>query len=157
MIEPGQSSVLDPRSRAEAEASAAVAQSAISTAEERERAAEADAVYARKNLERQKELHALGYVARDVLEQAEAETKKAVANHLAAVAAVKTARLEHSRLRATLSHSAADRAADRHRTAVISTPVAGRVLKLQRESEGVVNAGDPLIDIGDPGQLMRSQ
>ncbi|MGC2062273.1 MAG: HlyD family efflux transporter periplasmic adaptor subunit [Thermodesulfovibrionales bacterium] len=153
VIEPVQSSVLDPRSRAEAEAAATVAQSAISTAEERERAAEADAVYSRKNLERQKKLHELGYIARDVLEQAEAETKKAAANHLAAVAAVKTARFEHSRVRATLSHSAADRAVDHQRTAVISTPVAGRVLKLQKESEGVVNAGDPLIDIGDPGQI----
>jgi HlyD family secretion protein len=153
VIEPVQSSVLDPRSRAGAEAAAAVAQSAISTAVERERAAEADTVYARKNLERQKELHAAGYIARDVLEQAEADAKRAAANHLAAVAAVKTARLEHSRARAALSHSAADRAVDHQRTAVISTPVAGRVLKLQRESEGVVNAGDPLLDIGDPGQI----
>jgi len=153
VIEPVQSSVLDPRSRAEAEAAAIVAQSAINTAEERERAAEADAVYSRNNLERQKKLNALGYIARDVLEQAEADSKKAVANHLAAVAAVKTARLEHTRTRATLGHSAADRAADRHRTTVIATPVAGRVLKLQRESEGVVNAGDPLIDIGDPGAI----
>lgn len=153
VIEPLQSSVLDPRSRAEAEAAATVAQSAINTAEERERAAEADAAYGRKNLERQRELHALGYVARDVLEQAEAAAKKTAANHFAAVAAVKTARLEHSRARAALGHSAADRAADRHRTVVISTPVPGRVLKLQRESEGVVNAGDPLIDVGDPNRI----
>ncbi len=153
VIEPVQSSALDPRSRAAAEAAAAVAQSSISSAEERERAAEAEAVYSRKTLERQKQLHASGYISRDVYEQADADAKKAAANHLAAVAAVKTARLEYSRARAALGYSAADRAADRHRTTTVSTPVAGRVLRLQRESEGVVNAGDPLLDIGDPGQI----
>ncbi|MBA4373554.1 MAG: efflux transporter periplasmic adaptor subunit [Thermodesulfovibrio sp.] len=153
VIEPVQSSALDPRSRAMAEAAATVAQSAIKTAEEQERAAEAATVYARKNFERQRELHAAGYIARDVFEQAEADSKKAAANHLAAVAGVKTARLEHSRTLAALGNSAADRAVDRRRIAIVSSPVEGRVLKLQRESEAVVNAGDPLLDIGDPGQI----
>ncbi len=37
-----------------------------------------------------------------------------------------------------------------HRSAY---PVTGSVLKIHHESEGAVNAGDPLIDIGDPSQL----
>ena len=33
------------------------------------------------------------------------------------------------------------------------SPVSGRVLKLHRESEGVVNAGEPLLDIGNPRNM----
>lgn len=36
---------------------------------------------------------------------------------------------------------------------IIRSPVSGKVLKLHRESEGVVNAADPLIDIGDPRSM----
>lgn len=35
----------------------------------------------------------------------------------------------------------------------VRTPVGGRILKLHHESEGVVNAGEPIVDIGDPSQL----
>jgi HlyD family secretion protein len=35
----------------------------------------------------------------------------------------------------------------------IRAPVTGRILKVMRESEGVVQAGTPLIEIGDPSNL----
>lgn len=35
----------------------------------------------------------------------------------------------------------------------VTAPAAGRVLKLHRDSEGVVTAGTPLMDIGDPRQM----
>ncbi|MGB5589394.1 MAG: HlyD family efflux transporter periplasmic adaptor subunit, partial [Gammaproteobacteria bacterium] len=35
----------------------------------------------------------------------------------------------------------------------VSSPVAGRVLDLIRESEGVVSPGQPLVEIGDPAAL----
>ena len=35
----------------------------------------------------------------------------------------------------------------------IRAPVAGKVLKLAQQSEGVVQAGTPLIELGDPGRL----
>jgi HlyD family secretion protein len=35
----------------------------------------------------------------------------------------------------------------------IRSPVSGRVLRVVRESEGVVSAGEPLVEIGDPGDL----
>lgn len=35
----------------------------------------------------------------------------------------------------------------------VTAPADGRVLKLHRDSEGVVTAGTALLDIGDPGQL----
>ena len=39
------------------------------------------------------------------------------------------------------------------RPVVIGSPVTGRVLKVYRDSEGVVSAGAALMDVGDPDQL----
>jgi HlyD family secretion protein len=36
---------------------------------------------------------------------------------------------------------------------IVRSPVSGRVLKLHHESEGVVNSGEPLLDIGNPNRL----
>jgi HlyD family secretion protein len=35
----------------------------------------------------------------------------------------------------------------------IRAPVNGRILKIEHKSEGVVNAGEPLLEIGDPSKL----
>ena len=35
----------------------------------------------------------------------------------------------------------------------VHSPVTGQVLKVYRDSEGVVSAGAPLMDVGDPGQM----
>ena len=153
VLEPLRSGVLDPRSRAEAEASVAAAQSALNSAEEKARAATADAEYSRKSLVRQKKLYELGYIARDNYEQAETEMARSEANRLASEAAVKSSRAELARCRATLRYSAAEGAVDRERIITVRAPVEGMVLKLQRESEGAVNTGDPLVDIGNPGLI----
>lgn len=35
----------------------------------------------------------------------------------------------------------------------IKAPVSGKILKIQQQSEGIVQAGTPLMDLGDPSQL----
>jgi len=52
-----------------------------------------------------------------------------------------------------LGYSAAEHPAASGKTVVVHAPASGRVLKLHRESEGVVTAAEPLIDIGNPGNL----
>jgi len=153
ILEPIRSGVLDPRSRAEAEATLSAAAASLRAAEERFHAAAADAEYAAKNLERQKRLYQSGYIAKDLIDQAENDAKRTEANRLSAEASVRTARAEVSRAGATLRHSAAEGTADHQRIVPVISPVDGRVLKVQKESEGVVNAGDPLIDVGDPGLI----
>ncbi len=153
ILEPGRSNVLDPRSRAEAEATASAAQAALNTSEEKVRAAAADAEYSRQRFERNRKLFSRGYIARDDLDQAESDTRRNEANLLSAKAAVRTARAELDRARAALRYSAAEGTFDHARIVEVRTPVSGRVLRKQRESEGAVNAGDPLIDIGDPAEL----
>jgi HlyD family secretion protein len=52
-----------------------------------------------------------------------------------------------------LRHSAAEETRIQGKTVSIQAPVNGSVLKIYRESEGVVQSGEPLIDIGDPKNL----
>jgi HlyD family secretion protein len=153
VLEPMRSDVLDPRRRAEAEAAVSAARADLNAAEENARAATADAEYARLRLERNRKLQNQGYIARDALDQSASDTKRTEANRLSAEAAVKTARSELERARAALKYSAAEGAGDKIELVTVHTPVGGRVLKLHHESEGIVNAGEPLIDIGDPSRI----
>lgn len=152
-LEPLRSAVLDPRSRAEAEASVSSARSALKAAEENVRAAEAEADYARKRLERLKNLYAENLISKDIFDQADSEAKRTEANRISTEAAVKVAHSELDKAEATLGYSIAEGITDRSHIIAIRTPVEGRILKIHRESEGVVNTGEPLIDIGDPRKL----
>jgi HlyD family secretion protein len=152
-LEPLKSNLLDPRSRAAAEAAVSSAEASLKVEEERERAATADKEYAEKNFERVKKLHEGGYVAKDALEQAEAGAKRMEANLLSAKAAVKVARFELDRALTALRYSAAEDNRIQGKIVRVQSPVSGSVLKIYRESEGVVQSGEPLIDIGDPEKL----
>jgi len=152
-LEPLRSSVLDPRSRAEALAAVSTAQATLNAIKEEERSAEASADYAKRNIERQKRLFESGYVAKDTLDQADADAKKTEAGRLAADARVKAARAELERTRSLLGHSAAEGTVDRERIVSVKAPAAGRLLKIHHESEGAIAGGEPIIDIGDPGTI----
>jgi HlyD family secretion protein len=152
-LEPLKSNLLDPRSHAAAQAAVSSAEASLKVEEERAKAAAADADYARKNLERIKKLHEGGYVAKDALEQAETGAKRAGANLLSTEAAVKVARFELDRVHTALRHSAAENTRIQGKIVTIQSPVNGSVLKIYRESEGVVQSGEPVIDIGDPERL----
>ena len=152
-VEPLKSNLLDPRSHAAAEAAVSSAEAALKVEEERVRAAAADAEYSRRNLERIKKLFEGGYVAKDVLEQAETGAKRAEANLLSAEAAVKVARFELDRALTALRHSAAEDTRIQGKIVTILAPVNGSVIKIYRESEGVVQSGEPLMDIGDPEKM----
>jgi HlyD family secretion protein len=139
MLEPLRSTVLDPRSRAEAEAGVA--------------AAAAEAEYARERALRMKKLAEGGYISKDDLDQVQAAAKKADATLLSAEAAVSAAGADLERARSVLAHSAAGGDRSPGLTVIVRAPVGGKVLRLHRESEGVVNSGDPLLDIGSPAGL----
>lgn len=153
LLEPLRSSVLDPRSRAEAGAAAASAKAALGAAKEKARAAAADTEYARERNVRMKKLAEGGFIAKDDLDQSDAEAKKAAATQLSAEATVMAAQADLARAESTLRYSAAERTTERGKVVVVSSPVNGKVLKLHHESEGVVNSGDPLLDIGNPRSL----
>lgn len=151
-LEPLRSAVLDPRSKAEAEAAVSAAEAALKAAEEKQRSAAAEATYAASSLERLQELFKEGYVSQDRLDQVQQDARRTAAIRLSAEAEARVARFELDKARSVLRYSAAEGALG-NGIVKISSPVDGRVLKLRRESEGTVSAGEPLIDIGDPSAL----
>jgi HlyD family secretion protein len=153
ILEPVWSQALDPRRRAEAEAGVSAAESALKAAQEKVRAAAADADYLEKKLERITNLHADGYVARDQFDQAEAEVKKAKAVRLSAEAAVAVSRSERDRARTALQNFTFRKPTEVRHTIYVPSPITGTIFKIHRESEGTVSAGEPLMDVGDTAEL----
>lgn len=152
-LEPLRSTALDPRSRAEAEASSLGAQALLRSAREKALAAAAEEEYAKENLGRMQELLGKGFVSKDVVDQAEREAKRTERNRLAAEAEVLAARHELERARATLRQPSPDKETRGNGVISVRSPVAGRVLKVHRESEGAVEAGAALLDVGDPSAI----
>lgn len=152
-LEPLRSQPLDPRSRAEAEAVVSAAMASLAAALEKERAAAADADYMEKRLARIAALFAKGSVAKDQLDQTDAEAGKARAAQRSAKAAVDVARSELERAKTTLQNFTPAQRAGKNGTVELTSPVNGSVLRIYRESEGAVQAGEPLVEIGNPGSL----
>jgi HlyD family secretion protein len=150
-IEPLRSAALDPRSRAEAQARVAAAQAALQQAEQSTQAAEADASLAQTDLARVRNLHERGATTKARLDEAEARGRGTEAARRSAGFAVEVARHQLEAARATLASAEPD-GTEQERIEVRS-PVAGCVLKVWSESEGVVSAGAPLLEVGDPAAL----
>ncbi len=152
-LEPLRSEVLDPRSRAEAEARVAAADAAVQAAEQNARAAAADAQIAKKEYERRKALCIEDCISREERDRSEAAWKRAEATRRSANFAVDVARHELEAAQTILQHSAAREAGQAPERVAVHAPVSGRVLRIQRESEGVVSAGQALIEVGNPAAL----
>lgn len=147
------SSVLDPRSRAEAVARLAAAKAAFQAAEESARAVDADADLAEAELARVTRLHEGGNASREALDQVDAAARRARAACRSAEFNIDIARHNVEAAKTALNYSAAEDVQPGTETVTVRAPVAGRVLRIVRESEGVVRAGEPLIEIGDPEAL----
>ncbi len=152
-LQPLGSTVLYPRSRAEAEAAVNAARAAVEAAKERARADAAEAGYARERRQRIEQLAKQGYVSKDDLDQAETTAKKAEATRLASDASVSSARADLEQAESVLRYAAAGMEHDAREAVIVRSPVQGTVLKIRRQSEGIVNNGEPLLDIGDPRKL----
>ena len=150
-LEPLRAEVLDPRQRAAAEAGVAAAKAAVSAAEQNAEAAKASADLAQKELERIRKLRADGHVTQDAEDRAAAEAERSGAQLRSAQFAADTARYDMEAARTALRYAAEPAAAKE--PIIVRAPVAGRVLRIPRKSEGVVTAGQALMEIGDPRAL----
>ena len=149
-LEPVRAEVLDPRRRAEAEAHIAAAGAGVSAAEQRANAAASNANLAQKELERVRALRRAGHVSAAAEDRAASEAERSAAELRSAQFAVATARHELEAARTALRYAASGGSAA---PVAVRAPVAGRVLKIPHKSERMVAAGQPLIEIGDPGAL----
>jgi HlyD family secretion protein len=142
--------LLDARTRAEAQAASESARAALGRARAEEQQARAALEQAQRDLARVRELAASRVVGKQELEGREAEARVAAESANAAAFAVRAAVSELQRAEARLAPSRVDTSG---RVVSVTAPSEGVVLKRLRESEAVVPAGEPLVEIGDPGRL----
>jgi len=149
---PTDPSLLDSRSQAEAEAGVLAAEATLArTRADRERA-RAELDFAENELDRVQRLAAQGILADDALDNAETEARARREALLAAESAALAAQHELDAARARLLQPDGTRGAST-RTIQLHSPVDGIVLRRLRESEAVVPAGEPLLEVADPANL----
>jgi HlyD family secretion protein len=147
-LAPGESPLLDPRTRAERSAAVDAARAAVGGAQaERARAAETLS-RAKTTLARQEALMAAGAIASDDLDASETAARTAEEALRAAEFAVARTEYELNLARTRLQEPSAS-----GRTVDVVTPVDGVILKRLRQSETMVPAGEPILEIGDPTRL----
>lgn len=153
-VDPMPASVLDARSRAEAEARVGAAGSALNSARQKVSAAEAEAIFSARELARLQALSSNHFVSEDRLQQAEAADDRAQAILRSARfdEEVMAHELRGARTRLEVSAARITGNGDIERVAVKS-PVNGAVLDIVRKSEGVIQAGEAILEVGDPGAL----
>lgn len=148
-LQPELAPLLDARARAEAEAAVTTARAVVGRARaEAARAAEALA-HAERERKRSGELAREGLAPAQEVEAREAEMRLAADAARAATFSVEAAQADLGRAEARLRPVAARQAA----ALDVRAPATGVVLRRVRESESVVPAGEPLLEIGDASKL----
>lgn len=153
VLEPPRPPVLDTRSRAEAEARVEATAAALRAAQQQTAAARAEAERARVAHRRLVDLCKVQCASKEAEDQAQTRVLTTAAMLSAAEAAAETARFEHEAARSVWRYSAVQGTTRRGELVPLKAPVAGTLLKLRRESEGMVQAGEPLLELGDPQRL----
>lgn len=153
-IEPIDPSILDVRSQIRAVAEVRAAEAArVHASAELERA-KVGLGYAETELDRSRKLMKNATVSQMRLDKAERDYKTQVAAVKVAEAALKMRDFDLERARAQLISP--QEAATQRKTRdylPITSPVSGQVLQIFHKSAGVVQAGGPLVEIGDPRDL----
>lgn len=149
-LRPETPTLLDARSRAEAQASLENARAALGRAGADQQRARATLAQAERELARVRALVVESLATAQQLDAREADVKIAQEQVDAAAFAARAAEADVERTQARLAPTTSDAGA---RVVTVTAPIDGVVLRRVRESESIVPAGEPLLDIGDPRQL----
>lgn len=153
-IEPIDASLLDPRTAAQARADLNAAESALALAKAEVEQARAELEFADAELKRARVLLADETIAEREFDSIERNYKTRRAALSTALANVQVRNFDVDRARAQLMTPVQGRASgDLCECMPVVAPVDGRVLGVLHESEGVVTAGQPLVEVGDPSDL----
>jgi HlyD family secretion protein len=153
-IEPIDPAFLDPRSEAQAKADILAADAALRLAQAEVSQAQAELDFAMSELKRMRELRLQQNVSERELDNAKRTYKIGVATLATAQAALQMRAYELERSKALLmSPSSTQLEHGNCECLDITSPVNGRILQVLNKSEGVVTAGTPLLEIGDPQNL----
>lgn len=148
-IEPARAQLLDPANRARLLAEEQAARASMQAARQRQAAAQADAGLAAREVVRMRKLGATGAVSVQALDSAEAQVSRAQATAAAAAADYRAADQQRAALAALL----AGQGLAGGQVVPVLSPIDGVVLHRYQQSATPVQAGQPLLELGDLGQL----
>ncbi|MEQ9009862.1 HlyD family efflux transporter periplasmic adaptor subunit [Algiphilus sp.] len=149
-LRPSDPAFLDARSQRQAEAAVRSARAALALAKAEAAKANAQLRFARAEVERARQLQEKGSYSGAALERAELELATARAAEQTAVAAIEVRAAELQNAEAVLATAPADgKDADRRLIEIVA-PVDGCILRLLQQSESFVQAGVPLLELGNP-------
>ncbi len=149
-LQPEMAPLLDARARAEAEAAVHTAKAVLGGARAEEARAGAALAHAQRERKRSGELSAEGLISTQELDARDAEVRVLTDAAQAAAYSVKAAEADLHRAEARLTPGPGRPSGG---TVDVRSPSTGVVLRRLRESESVVPAGEPLLEIGDAAQL----
>jgi HlyD family secretion protein len=149
-LSPAIPQLLDERTRAEAAARVAVAQANLARTKSTIERANSGLSFAREQAERMRKLHNQSGASQQQLEQSEYQEKSASDELASAQLGEKVAANELEAAKAALASMAGGKGGTKLR---LVAPVRGEVLRVYQESEGVVQLGTPLVELGDPHAL----
>lgn len=155
-LTPTNPAVLDVRTEEQARAAVEAAEAALLLAQAEMRRAAADRDYARSDVERKRQLRETDTVSQAALDQAERAWRSADAALDTARAGVsmREADLENARAMLMTPSEAEDKTMSTNphprESVPLRAPISGRILRVMQESETVVPAGAPILEIGDP-------
>ncbi len=154
VMQPMTPSFIDFRSREETEAAVAAADAAVKYAQSEVGRLEAAVTFYRAELERAQALASTRTISAEALDKAKFDVENNEASLASAKAQVEVWESVRASLAARLINpSSATSSTDPACCIKLRAPATGRVLKVVQESEAVVQAGTPLIEIGDPLDL----
>lgn len=142
--------LIGARQREVAEAQLEAARTRLMQAREQLALANEERKLADTDYRRLQNLYDDGIGSRQMLDNAELAAKRAATQQASAEFAVKVA--EHE-IRAAESALQAFQSGGGQERISITAPVDGRLLKIHHKSEGTVQAGTPILEIGDPQSL----
>lgn len=153
-IEPIDPTLLDPRSEAQARADVHTAEAAEALARAEVEQAEAELDFAHREFDRARELIQPGTISQRELDDAERTYRTRRAALTSALARHEMRNFELERSRAQLLSPTQTRSGQGDCVCIdLRAPVSGRILRILQQSESVVAAATPLVEVGDPRDL----
>lgn len=153
VIEPTDPAFLDVRTQRVNEAAVQAAVAAVDLAEAQIKQAKSQLAFTQSDLRRAEELAASRTISDRTLEKARLDVTSAEASVASAVATLEVRRRELESARARMIQPGEPTVRSAGCCIEVRSPVDGRILKIIAESEQVVQAGAPLLELGDPRDL----
>lgn len=143
--------LMDAQTRSEAEARVAAGTAQLRQARAAVERARAASTFAESQAERQRGLVERGSLSRDTLDRIQLEQRSRQEELTSAEFGVRVAAHQLEMARAALGRLDGGEGSDEQME--VSSPIDGVVLRVLHESAGVIAAGTPILELGDPSHL----